>query len=75
MKKITLYFLALFLAVSFSSYAQTARVQVIHNSADLSVQEVDLYIDNIKFIDNFAFRTATAFVDIGSGVNVKINFL
>lgn len=39
----------------------TARVQIIHNSPDPTV---DVYAGNTLFIDDFAFRTATAFVDI-----------
>ena len=39
----------------------TARVQVIHNSPDPTV---DVYAGNTLLIDDFAFRTATAFIDI-----------
>jgi hypothetical protein len=39
----------------------TTRVQVIHNSPDPTV---DVYAGNSLLIDNFAFRTATPFVDI-----------
>ena len=35
----------------------TARVQVIHNSADLAASTVDVWLDNTLLIDNFAFRT------------------
>lgn len=61
------------LILSGLGFSQTATVQVIHNSPDLSIETVDLYIDNIKFVDNFRFRTSTNFVEIGAGVNVKIN--
>lgn len=43
--------------------AQTARVQVIHNSADLAADSVDVYLDTTLLLDNFAFRTATEFID------------
>jgi len=39
----------------------TARVQVIHNAPEPTV---DVYIGNTRVIDNFAFRTATPFVDL-----------
>jgi len=39
----------------------TARVQVIHNAPDPTV---DIYAGNTLFIDDFAFRTATPFVDV-----------
>jgi hypothetical protein len=40
-----------------------ARIQLIHNSADKSVDTVDLYLDGNKIVDNFPFRTATGFLD------------
>ncbi len=44
--------------------AQTARVQVIHNSADLAAAVVDVYLNDalIPQLDNLAFRTATPFI-------------
>jgi hypothetical protein len=41
---------------------QTARVQVIHNSPDLAAAEVDVYLNDVLLLDDFAFRTATPFV-------------
>ncbi len=49
-----------------------ARVQVIHNSADAAAAEVDIYLNGNLLLDDFAFRTATPFVDLGSGVDVNI---
>jgi hypothetical protein len=52
-----------------------ARVQVIHNSADPAADTVDVYVnwltDSLK-LDNFAFRAATAFVDLPTGYPVSI---
>lgn len=50
-----------------------ARVQVIHNSADPAAASVDIWLINktqatsSKIIDNFAFRTATGYVELPSG--------
>ncbi len=41
----------------------TARVQVVHNSADLAASQVDVYLNDQLLLDNFAFRTASPFVD------------
>ncbi|MFM7153494.1 MAG: DUF4397 domain-containing protein, partial [Bacteroidota bacterium] len=41
----------------------TARVQIIHNSPEPTV---DLYVDNAQLADNFEFRTATPFIDVPS---------
>jgi hypothetical protein len=45
-------------------YAPTARVQVIHNSADAAAEVVDVWLNETLLIDDFAFRTSTPFVDI-----------
>ena len=54
------------------SQAQTARVQVIHNCADAAAATVDVYLNNVLLIDNFAFRTASPFVDAPAGVPLTI---
>ncbi len=40
-----------------------ARLQVIHNSPDALAATVDIYLNGDLLIDNFAFRTASAFID------------
>ncbi|MDP2159541.1 MAG: DUF4397 domain-containing protein, partial [Flavobacterium sp.] len=75
MKKITKFIsLCVLMAISFVS-AQNARVQVIHNSPDLAAQQVDVYINNVLALDNFAFRTATPFLNIPAGVPITIDVL
>ena len=56
--------------------AQTARLQVIHNAADVAAASVDIYLMNdttelIK-LDDFAFRTASPFVDAPAGVDLSV---
>ncbi|MCW5920869.1 MAG: DUF4397 domain-containing protein [Saprospiraceae bacterium] len=62
----TLLFVALTL---FGLSAQTARVQIIHNSP---TPTVDIYAGPDKLLDNFAFRTATPFIDVPAGVTIPI---
>ena len=50
----------------------TARVQVIHNSADLAAAQVDVWLNNTLLLDDFAFRTASPFVDLQAGVDLTI---
>jgi uncharacterized protein (DUF4213/DUF364 family) len=50
----------------------TARAQVIHNAADAAAAEVDVYINGDLRLDNFAFRTATPFIDLPAGVTVSV---
>jgi hypothetical protein len=51
----------------------TARIQVIHNSADLAADTVDVWVDGNRAIPNFAFRTATPFIDLPTGVGLDIS--
>ena len=50
----------------------TAKVQVIHNSADITAQSVDIYLNNDLLLDNFNFRTASPFVDVPAGEEITI---
>jgi hypothetical protein len=50
----------------------TAEIQVIHNSADAAADEVDVYINGALTLDNFAFRTATPFVEVPAGVEIEV---
>jgi len=49
-----------------------ARVQVIHNSADPAAAVVDVYGNSNPLIPDFAFRTATPFIDVPAGVDITI---
>ncbi|MBK7256364.1 MAG: DUF4397 domain-containing protein [Ignavibacteriae bacterium] len=52
--------------------ATTARLQVIHNAADPGAASVDIYVNGQKLLDNFAFRTATPFIDVPARLNLNI---
>jgi hypothetical protein len=51
----------------------TARLQVIHNSADAAAAVVDVWANDIKLLENFEFRTATPFVDVPAGTPITIS--
>ncbi len=55
-----------------STPISTARVQVIHNAADLAAATVDVWLDNTLLLDNFAFRTASPFIDAPAGTAFDI---
>lgn len=57
--------------VAFSS-VQLARLQVIHNAADILADPVDIYLDGVLLLDDFAFRAATPFIDAPAGVGINI---
>ncbi|MEL6810721.1 MAG: DUF4397 domain-containing protein [Bacteroidota bacterium] len=65
--------LSLLILVSWQmTQAQTARVQIIHNSADAAASEVDIYVDGALALDDFAFRTATPFIDLPADVGISV---
>lgn len=80
MKKITTYLVLtlIVLTSSFTAYGQTARVQAIHNSADPAAAIVDVWVTGIPVVgevriaDDFAFRTATPFIDAPAGIPLEI---
>jgi hypothetical protein len=55
------------------SFAEpNARVQVIHNSADAAAAVVDVWLNDVLLLDDFAFRTASPFVDAPAGEEFTI---
>ena len=73
----------LFAALANGTVAQfpelmTARLQVIHNAADIAADPVDIYLRNGDYdsvvvkLDDFAFRTATPFVDVPAGDSLSV---
>lgn len=59
--------------ISVSAMAQsTARVQVIHNSADALASVVDIYVNGVLAVPDFEFRTATPFLSLPAGVNLTV---
>lgn len=55
-----------------SASAETARLQVIHNSADPAAAVVDVYVNGGLFIDEFKFRAATPFQNVPAVVTLNI---
>lgn len=72
MKKITTLLATVLVLTGIEAYSQTARVQVIHNSPDAVAAEVDVYLNGTILLDDFAFRTATPFVDAPAGSPIEI---
>ncbi len=70
LKSMKLMLVLMFLSVSV--FAQTARLQVIHNAADPAASSVDIYVNGNRLLDNFAFRAATSFIDVPAGVTLNI---
>ncbi|RFN57919.1 T9SS type A sorting domain-containing protein [Marixanthomonas ophiurae] len=71
MKKLLL--LSTVMLLSAAVFSQTARVQVIHNSPDALASEVDVYVNADLTLDDFAFRTATPFVDLPAGTEIELS--
>ena len=63
----------LLIAVMFAASslsAQTARLQVIHNSPDPTV---DVYANGGLLLDDFVFRTASPYIDVAAGTPITID--
>ena len=60
--------------VPFGTYltTTTAEVQIIHNSADPNLEFVDVYVDDVKILDDIEFRTATDFTSINADTPIDI---
>jgi Ca2+-binding RTX toxin-like protein len=50
-----------------------ADLQIIHNSPYASAGVVDVYVNNQILLNDFAFRSATGFTSVPSGVNLKVD--
>ncbi|MBU2558086.1 MAG: DUF4397 domain-containing protein, partial [Bacteroidetes bacterium] len=59
--------------IALPTYTPTARVQVIHNSADAAAAVVDVWLNDALLLDNFAFRTASPFIDAPAGEEFTIS--
>ncbi len=60
------------LTMTTAALSQTARLQVIHNAADPAAASVDVYLNGHILLDNFAFRTATPYIDAPAGTPIQI---
>lgn len=49
----------------------TARAQVIHNSPYAAASVVDVYINDALAVDDFAFQSATGFIDLPAGTTME----
>lgn len=58
---------------TIAGFSQTARVQVIHNSADPAAKFVDVYLDGALLLNDFRFRTATPYIDAPAGTPITIS--
>ena len=50
----------------------TARLQIIHNSADPAAAQVDIYVNGSILLDDFAFRSATSYIHVPAETTLDI---
>lgn len=50
-----------------------AQVQIIHNSADVEADTVDVYVNGVNAADNLEFREATKFLTVPAGQKVSVS--
>ncbi len=72
--KLKNYLLTSLLLTTFSltSFA-SSKIQIIHNSADPAAAVVDIYLGAELIADDFAFRSASAFLTVPSGVELVVS--
>ena len=58
--------------VEFPKVLPKARLQVIHNAADVLAGSVDVYVNGSLLLNNFEFRKATPFIDVPAEVVLNI---
>ncbi|MFN0032193.1 MAG: DUF4397 domain-containing protein [Flavobacteriales bacterium] len=63
-------FSILAVVLSQSAYAQSARMQLINNCSLAPEIVVDVYLNDVLMFDNFAFHTASAFIDVMATDNI-----
>ncbi len=71
MRKLTIFALALAVSAG-GAFAQTANVQVIHNSPDPAAAAVDIYLNGELAVPDFAFRAATPVLPLPAEVELVI---
>ncbi|MCW5923812.1 MAG: DUF4397 domain-containing protein [Saprospiraceae bacterium] len=47
---------------------RSAFVQIVHNSPDTTLRQVDVFLNGELALDNFAFRTATPFLELRGNI-------
>jgi len=66
-------YLPLFLMIlALGLQAQTAKVQIIHNSPTPAADTVKVWLDDAVAIDSFVFRSATEFLDIPVASDISV---
>lgn len=70
--RLTAVVFLLVLLFTSSTHAQTARLQVIHNSADVAAKSVDIYLNDKLLLNDFMFRQAAPFIDAPAGTEFTI---
>ncbi|MDX2001141.1 MAG: DUF4397 domain-containing protein [Chitinophagales bacterium] len=73
MQRILTFFAALVITGG-SLFAQTANVQIVHNSPDPLLDSIDVYVNSTLSanLTNFNFREITPFLQVPAGVAVSI---
>ena len=72
-QRILLALLVMPLLVAHVVVAQTARVQIVHNSPYAEAASVDVYVNGLRALNDVAFRDVTEFLDLPAGVAVTID--
>lgn len=59
--------------VEMIPYFPTAMIQIIHNSPDAAVSQVDIWINQTRYLDDISFRTAGSFSGIVANQQITMS--
>jgi hypothetical protein len=68
--RFTLTLLLLFVCATVKLNAQTAKIQIVHNSPDYIIDTVDVWCDSVKIANDLVFRKGTQMLTVDSGFHV-----
>lgn len=63
---------SVFSIFTISSFAQTARVQAIHNCPDPMAATVDIWLNNTRILDDISYKEASPYIDAPAGVTFDL---
>jgi hypothetical protein len=72
MTRKTTYLILLTLCLNVYAKAITTNIQFVNNSGDAALNTIDIYVNNLLFVNDLSFREATAMLTITANTSINI---